>query len=431
MMADNPSQLSRDEESVLSNAFSSVVSLNESHLNHGHARHLHTHLLHHSHSTDKNEDESSDLGSPELGEELDDEDERCLFIGDLARGLTEEQLSSAFESFDVVNVEIKRDRVTNFSLGYGFVILKTREQATAAKKAMHRQMVGGRAIRVGWAQKNTNLFIGDLDPAITSEQLREVFRRFGPLYEEETFVKNRNYGFARFRYRKHAEKAKREMNNQILGSRAIRIGWGDANYQRHCVHIQFDPSESENLTENEVISRFEQFGTVISINMPRNQGHLRGFGFVYYDDTDLGENAASQAIRALNNSSICGVVIQCNYGKKPSSKKKLRQQQKASVRHHGHPLQGMVAGVRGARHPALFPVHLMMPVGPQGSWQPVQYMVTAQQASQIYSYSLPHMGSISPQARHLNPQSELHIIQPAQGPDGRQYWPQVPVLYEY
>jgi RNA recognition motif-containing protein len=154
-----------------------------------------------------------------------------------------------------------------------------------------------------------------------------VFRQFGPIYEEETFVKNRNYGFVRFRHRKHAEMAKREMNNKVLGARAIRIGWGDANYQRHCVHIQFEPAESEALTESEVIAKFEEFGTVMSVNLPRNQGQLRGFGFIYYDDTDAGENSAARAITTLNSSPICGVRIQCNYGKKPSNKKKKQQQQ--------------------------------------------------------------------------------------------------------
>jgi len=99
----------------------------------------------------------------------------------------------------------------------------------------------------GWAQKNTNLFVGDLDPTITTEQLREAFkyvlmrffffflqmfhedrhdlvsgfsyRPFGPIVEEETFVKQLNYGFVKFKHRAHAEKAKREMDGKLLGSR--------------------------------------------------------------------------------------------------------------------------------------------------------------------------------------------------------------------
>lgn len=228
---DNSSILSGVEENALANAFSTAVSLSGEDAHHYHS---------------EADLSSGSLDSVHEAGEFED-DERCLFIGDLARGLTEDQLREAFEPYGVISVEIKRDRITNYSLGYGFVLLKSREDAGAAKKAMHRQVVGGRAIRIGWAQKNTNLFIGDLDPTITSAQLREVFRQFGPIYEEETFVKNRNYGFVRFRHRKHAELAKREMNNKVLGSRAIRIGWGDANYQRHCVHIQFEPADRKSV----------------------------------------------------------------------------------------------------------------------------------------------------------------------------------------
>jgi len=379
----------------------------------------HHHHHHHPHPGLEGDSSGSIDSVSEPGEFEDDE--RCLFIGDLARGLSEGHLREAFEPFGVISVEIKRDRLTNYSLGYGFVLLKSRQEAQQAKKAMHKQAVGGRAIRIGWAQKNTNLFIGDLDSTITSEQLREVFRQYGPIYEEETFVKNRNYGFVRFRHRKHAEQAKREMNNTILGSRAIRIGWGDANYQRHCVHIQFEPAGSENLTESEVIAKFEEFGAVVSVNLPRNQGQLRGFGFIYYDDTDDGENSAAQAISVLNNTAISGVRVQCNYGKKPSNKKKKQHQQKTPGRQRGGGTQGMGAGTRGLRQQALYPVQVMMPIGPQGAWQPVQYMMTPQQAQQFYD-SIQYHTAAGP--RGGQPQDMQQTIQPAQGPDGRQYWPQ-------
>jgi len=321
------------------------------------------------------------------GEEFPDE--ACLFIGDLARGLTEEQLKEPFDQYGAISVEIKRDRTTGYSLGYGFAQFRTKKDAAEAKKGLYKAVIGGRAIRLGWAQKNTNLFVGDLDPSVTTEMLREAFAKFGPIYKEETFVKHRNYGFVRYKHRKHAEVAKREMDGHVLGNRAIRIGWGDANYQRHCVHIQFDPAESEALTESDVISKFEEFGTVVSVNLPRTQGSLRGFGFIYYDDTDEGEDSAASVIASLNNTRISGVLIQCNFGKKPSTKK-------PAVR--GTPMRGELSptgmglgsprrmGGRGAQQQqGLFPVQVMMPVGPSGTWQPVQYMMTAHQAQQFYS----------------------------------------------
>jgi len=301
--------------------------------------------------------------------EEDYPDECTLFVGDISRSLTEEQLKETFSRCgEVVNVEIKRDRVTHYSLGYAFVQFKSRRQATDAKVTLHKTVIGNRAIRIGWAQKNTNIFVGDLDPSITSEQLREAFRAYGPIYEEETFVKHRNYGFVKFKHRAHAEKAKREMDGKMLGNRPIRIGWGDANTQKYCVHIQFNPDEAENLTEADVRKKFEEYGEVVSINLPRAYGELKGFGFIHFEDSDEGEEAAARAIAELNDTILADVQIKCNFGKKQHSRGK-----------HYH--------MRKNRQP-LYSMQVMMPVGPQGAWQPVHpYMVS--QPTQPQYYSLP------------------------------------------
>ena len=141
---------------------------------------------------------------------------------------------------------------------------------------MQKGKLGSRTIRVGWAQKNTNLFVGDLDSSVSNEMLRRAFGAFGPLVIEDTFMKVRasrlasrrlgriertrpsalpharedprtapcclpqgeNYGFVRFRNRQHAEQAKEAMEGCVLGKRPIRVGWGEASTQRNCVHVQ-------------------------------------------------------------------------------------------------------------------------------------------------------------------------------------------------
>ncbi len=97
------------------------------------------------------------------------------------------------------------------------------------------------------------MFVGDLDPLVTNDMLRDAFRVYGEIVEEETFAKKQNYGyfffilfiyqndvlifnrFVKFRRRIDAETAKKEMDGKVLGERRIRTGWGDANTQRHCV----------------------------------------------------------------------------------------------------------------------------------------------------------------------------------------------------
>ena len=97
-------------------------------------------------------------------------DESSLFIGDLSRTVNEEMLMNIFLSVGPVeSVDIKRDKVTKNNLGYGFVKFGSREQAEAAKAKMNGLEIGGRAIRIGWAQKNTNLFVclvGDVEERI-------------------------------------------------------------------------------------------------------------------------------------------------------------------------------------------------------------------------------------------------------------------------
>lgn len=54
-------------------------------------------------------------------------DEANLFVGDLAKEVNEKELRDAFSEFgQVLSVDIKRDRVTRASLGYGFVQYATR-----------------------------------------------------------------------------------------------------------------------------------------------------------------------------------------------------------------------------------------------------------------------------------------------------------------
>lgn len=147
-------------------------------------------------------------------------DESSLFIGDLSRTVTEDMLLKFFSACGPVEgVDIKRDKVTKNNLGYGFVKFRDRHQAERAKHKMNGQEIGGRAIRIGWAQKNTNLFVclvGDLEEKITGEHLRTIFKEFGPIYEEDTFVKRNKYGFVKFKHRAHAEKAKAALDCKHL-----------------------------------------------------------------------------------------------------------------------------------------------------------------------------------------------------------------------
>ena len=43
----------------------------------------------------------------------------------------------------------------------------------------------------------------------------------------------------------------------------------------------------------------------------RVRGTFKGYGFVHFEDSEIGEEAAANAIKALHLTEVCGVQIQC------------------------------------------------------------------------------------------------------------------------
>jgi hypothetical protein len=309
----------------------------------------------------------------EQGEQEEPKEECILFIGDLARGLNEADLAQAFACMGKVEmVDIKRDKLTMRNLGYGFVQMSTREEAAAAKERMQDVEIQGRRIRVGWAQRNTALFIGDLDESTTIDDVHRAFGLFGPLYEDQTYLrqgKYGKYGSCKFARRQDAEAARREMHGRILGAGAypIRVVWhhpqtsstgsggpSASNFHHHhhshglqhvpppppagvgvssrpySVHVQFEADVVNTLvTEGLLHSFFAPFGEVIAVILPQGPGILssegdgtngnyrRGYGFVHFTGSSLGRRCAIEAIRTLQGEILEGIRLQCAFSKKP------------------------------------------------------------------------------------------------------------------
>ncbi|CAM9427609.1 unnamed protein product, partial [Ectocarpus fasciculatus] len=82
----------------------------------------------------------------------------------------------------------------------------------------------------------TNLYVGNLAPSVTEEQLTEIFGAFGPVNSvkvmwprtPEERSKQRNCGFVSFMTRVDAEDAKNELHDYVLDGHHITVGWGKA-----------------------------------------------------------------------------------------------------------------------------------------------------------------------------------------------------------
>ena len=72
-----------------------------------------------------------------------------LFVGNLSLSLGDNDLREAFaEAGEVERAEIVRDRFDGRSRGFGFVEMRTEEDAAVAMRAMNGKELAGRPLRV-------------------------------------------------------------------------------------------------------------------------------------------------------------------------------------------------------------------------------------------------------------------------------------------
>jgi cold-inducible RNA-binding protein len=76
-----------------------------------------------------------------------------LYVGNLGYGVTDSDLTKMFEAHGTVeSAQIIMDRDTGRSKGFGFVEMKTDQEAQAAIAALNGQDSGGRALTVNEAR---------------------------------------------------------------------------------------------------------------------------------------------------------------------------------------------------------------------------------------------------------------------------------------
>ena len=76
-----------------------------------------------------------------------------IYVGNLAYGVTEDELRDAFAAYgEVSRANVIMDRDTGRSKGFGFVEMPDNAQAEAAINGLNDTPLGGRAIRVNEAR---------------------------------------------------------------------------------------------------------------------------------------------------------------------------------------------------------------------------------------------------------------------------------------
>ncbi|XP_065866879.1 polyadenylate-binding protein RBP47B' [Euphorbia lathyris] len=189
--------------------------------------------------------------------------EFSIFVGDLAPDVTDFLLQETFRANypSVRGAKVVTDPNTGRSKGYGFVKFGDENERNRAMSEMNGVYCSTRPMRIslatpkkttGYQQPfvaakavypvpayttpvqvvpadnditNTTIFVGNLDPNVTEEELRQTFLQFG----EIPYVKipvGRGCGFVQFATRVSAEEAIQRMQGHVIGQHPVRISWG-------------------------------------------------------------------------------------------------------------------------------------------------------------------------------------------------------------
>ncbi|KAK6765751.1 hypothetical protein RB195_025580 [Necator americanus] len=171
-----------------------------------------------------------------------------VFVGDLSPEVDNKALKEAFAVHgEVSEAKVIRDSQTQKSKGYGFVSYPSKENAERAIISMNGHWLGRRAIRTNWATRrptdearekltfeqvfnstkpdNTSVYVGNVNPNTTENELREPFSVHGEITEVRLF-KAQGYAFVRYERKECATNAIMDMNGKEIGGNTIRCSWG-------------------------------------------------------------------------------------------------------------------------------------------------------------------------------------------------------------
>ncbi|KAG2198908.1 uncharacterized protein EV154DRAFT_510674 [Mucor mucedo] len=176
-----------------------------------------------------------------------------IFIGDLAPEITDDLLSQAFGVFGtMVNAHVMRDTMSGNSRGFGFVAFREKADADQAIASMNGEMVGSRNIRVNWAtQKSqsdtppprpgqqlpyetvlqqtpayvTSVYVGNLPPNTTDNDLLQPFQRFG-FIQEVKLQADRGFAFVKLDTHQNAANSIVHLQGMNVNGREAKLSWG-------------------------------------------------------------------------------------------------------------------------------------------------------------------------------------------------------------
>jgi len=148
-----------------------------------------------------------------------------LIVNYVPTTLTEEEFRGVFEQYgELESAKLMVDKMTKQSLGYGFVKYTTPENAHKAINELNGKTLQTKTLKVAYAKppiQYKNLYVSQMDPSITKEDLDALFSPYGKIVEsrillDKTTQTSKGVGFVHYETRAQAEAASNALNGTLL-----------------------------------------------------------------------------------------------------------------------------------------------------------------------------------------------------------------------
>lgn len=289
-----------------------------------------------------------------------------LFVGNLDSRVYRELLHRIFSlAGPVTQCHVVYDKTTGHSSGFGFVQFEDHATAEAAMEKFRGRSVYGKLLTIDWARASARdpsskpddpssqfcLFVGNLSPDVTDDQLLTAFSEFGSCTsakcaKDPVTYKTQGFAFVTFRLRADALAAMEAMNGQLLNNRPLRVDWAKgktsgstkpdedsimSDVKKETLSLEsiltqtsinnvtaYVSGLSVNTSEETIRNAFNAFGTIREIRIPESVKAVASdtmYAFVRYVDH---ASAARAIFASQSGATVDGKPVHVHWGREPN-----------------------------------------------------------------------------------------------------------------
>ncbi|OLY81075.1 Polyadenylate-binding protein, cytoplasmic and nuclear [Smittium mucronatum] len=254
-----------------------------------------------------------------------------IFIKNLDESIDNKALHDTFSAFgNILSCKVAVDS-EGHSRGYGFVHYETNESAEMAIENVNGMLLNEKQVYVGYhisrrerlskveerRNKFTNVYVKNLDEAVTDDDLKKLFEPFGEIssaaVSRDESGESKGFGFVDFVDHESAAKAVEDLHDSLHFGKTLFVSRAQKKSERsEELRQQFEQLKIEKLNKYQGVNlyiknfdddvddiklrqEFSVYGVITSTKVMRDaQGKSRGFGFVCFSSPDEAIKAVTE-----------------------------------------------------------------------------------------------------------------------------------------